>query len=193
MASEMMKKFRSSKKAQIAFCAGGLLFSFLYLYWQAGSNLGSLIPSQSRLDTIRGDLKKATVVADELMAKMNEVNTAEKLFNENMAGFWNPAVNGSPDVELRKKIEVASQSAGLKLNSIGTVRRSRINNDLTYLEIDMAGTETLEVLTLFFEEIYKIRPKLYWKRMDLRQEHLQNSERLIFSGTLRLIALESGK
>ncbi len=189
----MLKKFRSSKKAQVWFCVGGLMFSVMYLYWQAGSNLGSWIPSESRLDKARSDLKKATVAADELAAKMSAVNATEKLFNEKMAGFWNQAVNGSPDVELRKKIEVASQSAGLKLGSIGTVRRSRINNDLTYLEIDMAGVETLEILTAFFEEVYKIRPMLYWKRVDLRQEHLQNSERLIFSGTLRLIALESGK
>ena len=54
----------------------------------------------------------------------------------------------------------------------------------------MSATETLELLTLFLREIYKETPELHWKRADFRHEHLQNSERLVFSGTIRLIGIE---
>ncbi len=186
----MIKKFRTSKKAQILFIAGGLVFCALFLLWQMGGSIGSIIPSKSRLEQLSDKQKKAAADMAVLEKKLKDVETAEKLYKANLAGFWKEDVNGNADVELRKKIEEAAQTAGLKLNSIGTVRRSRINNDLQFLEIDMGGVETLELLTNFFEEIYKVTPKLYWKRVDLRQESLQNSDRLFFTGTLRLIAVE---
>ncbi len=186
----MIKKFRSSKKAQVLFIAGGLVFCGLFLLWQMGGSIGSIIPSKSRLEQLSDKQKKAAADMAALEKKLKDVETAEKLYKANLAGFWKEEVNGNADVELRKKIEEAAQTAGLKLNSIGTVRRSRINNDLQFLEIDMGGVETLELLTNFYEEIYKVTPKLYWKRVDLRQESLQNSDRLFFTGTLRLIAVE---
>jgi hypothetical protein len=190
VANNWIKKFRTSKKAQMIFIIAGLFFSIWFLLWQIGGSIGSLIPSGSRLEKLSAEQQKAAAEVAELEKRMKEVDTAARIYHESLGGFWNDAVNGNADVELRKKIEEAAQKAGLKLNSIGTVRRSRINNDLQFLEIDMGGVETLEILTNFYEEIYKARPQLYWKRVDLRQEHLQNSERLVFNGTLRLIAIE---
>ncbi len=190
MANSWIKNFRKSKKGQMTFIIAGLVFSVLFLLWHLGGNIGSVIPSGARLEKLRTDRQKAAAEVAELEKKMAEVDAAEKTYRENLGNFWNDAVSGYADVELRKKIEEASQKAGLKLNSIGTVRRTRINNDLQFLEIDMSGVETLEILTNFYEEIYKLRPKFYWKRVDLRQENLQDSERLVFNGTLRLVAIE---
>jgi len=190
VADSWIKKFRHSKKRQRIFIIAGLSFAVLFLLWQLGGNVGSVIPSAARLEKLRTDRQKVAADVAELEKRMAEVEAAAKTYRENLGDFWNDAVNGYADVELRKKIEEAAQKAGIKLNSIGTVRRTRINNDLQFLEIDMSGVDTLEILTNFYEEIYNVSPKLYWKRVDLRQENLQNSDRLIFNGTLRLIAVE---
>ncbi len=172
------------------FIIGGLVFSIIFLLWQLGGNISSLIPSGSRLENLRTERRKATAELNELEKKMRNAEAEAKTYNANLGTFWNDTVNGYADVELRKKIEEAAQKAGLQLNSIGTVRRTRINNDLQFLEIDMSGVNTLEILTNFYEQIYLATPKLYWKRVDLRQENLQNSDQLFFNGTLRLIAIE---
>ena len=93
--------------------------------------------------------------------------------------------------ELRKKIEGAARKAGLDLTSIGAIRRSRINNDLSFLELDVNATSTLELLTAFWVELADVTPQLSWKRVDLRPELSQNSDRIFFNGTLRLIGRES--
>lgn len=190
MANNWLKNFRKSKKGQMIFIIGGLVFSIIFLLWQLGGNISSLIPSGSRLENLRTERRKATAELNELEKKMRDAEAEAKTYNANLGTFWNDTVNGYADVELRKKIEEAAQKAGLQLNSIGTVRRTRINNDLQFLEIDMSGVNTLEILTNFYEQIYLATPKLYWKRVDLRQENLQNSDQLFFNGTLRLIAIE---
>ena len=190
MANNWLKNFRKSKKGQMIFIIGGLFFSIIFLLWQLGGNINSLIPSGSRLENLRTERRKATAELNELEKKMRNAEAEAKTYNANLGTFWNDTVNGYADVELRKKIEEAAQKAGLQLNSIGTVRRTRINNDLQFLEIDMSGVNTLEILTNFYEQIYLATPKLYWKRVDLRQENLQNSDQLFFNGTLRLIAIE---
>ncbi len=190
MTNNWLKKFRESKKAKIIFCVLGLLFSLFYLLWIFGGNIGSWIPSTQRLENVRAELKKANAAALEIDKKQKAINDAEKLYKTNLPNFWNEKKHGIASVELRKRIEQSAQRAGLKLGSVGAVRQNRINNDLHFLEIDMATVETLELLVLFFNEIYKENPKMYWKRADFRHEHLQNSERLAFSGTIRLIGLE---
>lgn len=190
MTNNWLKKFRESKRAKIIFCIVGLLFSIFYLLWMFGGNIGSWIPSNKRLEDVRNELKKANITATEIGKNQKLMSDAEKTYKANLSSFWDEQKHGIASVELRKRIEQSAQRAGLKLASIGAVRQSRINTDLHFLEIDMATVETLELLTSFFSEIYKETPKMYWKRADFRHEHLQNSERLVFSGTIRLIGLE---
>ena len=190
MFENLLKKFRESQKAKIGFCIGGLLFSIIYLLWMFGGNIESWIPSSKRLEDARQNLKKVSESAKEQEAREKIFAAAEKLYKANLEKFWDEKKHGIASVELRKKIEQSAQRAGIKLGSVGAVRQSRINNDLHFLEIDMSATETLELLTLFLREIYKETPELHWKRADFRHEHLQNSERLVFSGTIRLIGIE---
>lgn len=190
MADHLLTKFRKSKKAKIIFCIVGLLFSLFYMLWMFGGNINSWIPNDNRLVKVRDELKKATAATAELEKKQKLFANVERLYNKNLENFWNEQKHGIASVELRKKIEQSAQRAGLKLGRIGAVRQNRINSDLHFLEIDMAATETLDLLISFFDEIYKENPKMYWKRADFRHEHLQKSKRLVFNGTIRLIGIE---
>ena len=75
--------------------------------------------------------------------------------------------------------------------NIGAARRSRLNNDLYFLEVEVNTAAPLELLTVFWRELGKVKPPLGWKRVDLRPEQSQNSERIFFSGTLRLLGRET--
>ncbi len=185
------KKFLSTTAGKIAFSAGGLVFSALFLLLTTDIRLAGLFPSETTLDNARRECKQAEAdlaLAEQRLANFTDV---EARFRKLRESSWVESRDGAPDVELRKRIEGAARKAGLDLTSIGAVRRSRINNDLSFLELEVNAASTLELLSAFWLELSGVTPRLSWKRVDLRPELAQNSDRIFFSGTLRLIGRET--
>lgn len=68
------------------------------------------------------------------------------------------------DTELRNRIQQAARDVELKLNSLGSVRTSRINNELYYAEIDLSTVGTLEAITAFLAKLREKSPLVSWRR-----------------------------
>lgn len=187
MSKNIIAKFRKSKKAQVIFCIVALIFSLTIFLWQSNVNIFSLIPSKKRLTIANEKLSEAQNEAKKVDTQMAELKKVEKEYKEIFSAAWESSNHGDPNVEMRKKIEDAAKKAGLNLSTVGSIKNLRINNDLSFLEIDFSAVETLEVLVEFFEQIEQLKPEFYWKRADFRHENLQNSERIRFTGTLRVI------
>ena len=62
---------------------------------------------------------------------------------------WQPARDGDPELLLRQKIEAAAKKSELKLNNLGTVRLTRINQDFGFAELDISATTRLSQLAPF--------------------------------------------
>ena len=188
MSAMLLERFRKSRRAQVIFCIGGLAFAALFLLWQLGGSLDSLIPSEERLAGAEKELKKVSAAAAEMDARVAEAEALEKAYRERLSDIWVESRDGNPDIEMRRKIEAAATTSGLKLNSIGSVRRSRVNGELSLIEIDMSSVATLDLLTAFIAETGNVRPLLYWKKADFRPEQMNStSERVVFSGTVRCL------
>ena len=98
------------------------------------------------------------------------------------------------DTELRNRIQQAARDVELKLNSLGSVRTSRINNELYYAEIDLSP-----VGTAFLAKLREKSPLVSWRRFDLRPEPVrgQNAssagtvvQNLNFNGAIRVIGFD---
>lgn len=189
--SALIKKFRESRRAQAIFCVAGLAVSAVILLSTSGRSLGSFFPSRSKIEAAKKELDKAAAELAIQEARQHEVQALEKSYKEMLGSVWENERDGDPELELRKKIEEAAKKYDFKLNSIGALRRNRINNELSFYEVDVAATETIELISLFLKEVQEISPRMYWKRADLNPENLFNSDRVRLSGTIRLIGHEA--
>ncbi len=170
-------------------------FTLLLVFLLAGE-VDSWIPSDTKLDDAASSIARAEKSYRALKAQFDTSLENEKTWKERSTHWFRPERDGDPELELRKKIEPAATKAVLPLNSIGTVRRSAINTQLYFAEIDVAGSGTLEQITAFLAEIQQMEPRLYWRRIELRPEFRRGpgpaaatAEPLLqINGTLRAIA-----
>ena len=174
----------------VFFCVFALLFSATVLFFTLDVDFAGLIPSQDKLDNLRREEKKAIAAWKQIEVKQRQQEDIEMRYQALLESAWRESANGSPDVEIPKLLNSIAKKHELELNGVSAVRRNRINNDLTGLEIDVNTAAPLAALTAFWEEIWAQKPPFAWKRMDLRPETVQNSDRVFFSGTLRMLLRE---
>ncbi len=174
------------------FCGFALLFSATVLLFTFDVNFAGLIPSQERLDSLRREEKKAIAAWKAVEVRQQEQAAIEERYRKLLESAWVESRDGSPDVEIPKQINSVAKKYELELSGVSAVRRTRINNELSALETDVNTAAPLAALTGFWQEIRRQSPERVWKRMDLRPETVQNSDRVFFSGTLRILLREPG-
>lgn len=185
------KGILNSTRSKIVFCVGGLLFSAVVLLSSFGVSLPGLFPSDTTLENARREQKKAIAAFEEAEARQKEFNAVSEKFKALTGACWVESRDGLPDIELRRKIETAARTAGFEQINIGAARRSRLNNDLYFLEVDVNTAAALEPLAVFWRELGRATPPIGWKRVELRPEQSQSSDRIQFSGTLRVLGCET--
>ncbi len=173
----------------LAFCAFALTFSCVVLMLTFDVNLDSVIPDENRMSQLRREEKKALTAWKQLEAKHQILLEQEKKYKELLNSGWTEEKNGSPEVEIPKILHSLARKNDLELSGVSAVRRTRINNDLTFLEIDANTVAPLSSLTGFWQDIQQQKPAMVWRKIDLRPETVQNSDRVIFNGTMRLLFL----
>lgn len=174
----------------VLFCGFALVFSATVLLLSFDVNFAGLIPSQERLDDLRREEKKALAAWKAVEARQQEQLQTEELYKKLLESAWVEAKDGSPDVEIPKQINSLAKKYELELSGVSAVRRTRINNELSALEMDVNTAAPLAALTGFWRDVRVQKPERTWKRMDFRPETVQNSDRVFFSGTLRILLRE---
>ena len=175
---------------QIGFIIGGLLFSVLFLAFTLDIDRDGLIPDETRLAELRSEEKKQSAELKELLNRDAAFRETENAYRKLFDDAWSESVHGSPDVEIPKLISAAARRAGLELNGTGAVKRTRLNNELLFLEIDVNAASELTMLAAFWNELRSTPVPAGWKRIDLRPELSQSTSRIMFNGTLRFLGRE---
>jgi len=164
-----LKKFLATPKGKLTgaltllgACWGGIL-----LYYCASFLLD--VPSNQRLASMRMDLKRQQNLYESTAVKAAEADKVRKRYEEMTASAWS-AEDGNVETELRLKISEAARAGELKLNQLGSVRIERINNELYFAEIDISATGSLTDVMRFISTVSALKPKIYWKRMDMRPD-----------------------
>lgn len=185
------KNFLSTTRSKIIFCIAGLLFSLIMLLVSTDVNLFDLFRRDKMLDNALREQKKAASALEELEAQQKMFTNVSAKFKEITANCWVESRDGLPDIELRRKIEAAARIADLEQINIGSAKRSRLNNDFYFLDIDLNTAGSLDILITFWRELGKAIPTIGWKRVNLRPENSQAADRIFFNGTLRLLGSET--
>lgn len=105
--------------------------------------------------------------------------------------FWLPSRNGDPKIDMRKKIEQAARTCGMKLKSLGTMRTSKVSENILSYEMSVSADAEIEVITSFMAKLAKNSPRFYWKTFSLRPDNIRKPKLVVFSGTLKIVAISS--
>ena len=199
-----LKRFASTRKGQLILCCGLLaaVWLVILLNWAAGS-LGE-IPNAARIAKVRTELAKVRRDHEKAAAEAKAAAAIRRKYRELAAASWIPGHDGVVETGLRRRIGDVAQKHDFKLSNIGSVRTSRINPEFSYADIDISGGGDYKDVVRLLAGLYGIRPRLAWRRLDLRPDYRFRRSggpgganlaaqlntvpetRLNFSGTLRV-------
>jgi len=84
------------------------------------------------------------------------------------AAYWDTARYGEPGLELPRLIKEAAKRADAEYQTVGTVRVSRIDDEYSSNDLDFMFLDEYGKIFRFIEEVDKIAPRLFWRRLELR-------------------------
>ena len=197
------REFIKTGRGRLILSLGALVFVWIILLWQFAGSFAGLLPGSVQIDRTEREVKDLRRQNAALLARVKEADTLKARYRKQLEGYWREERDGVVDTELRNKIQQAAREAQLTLNSLGSVRTSRINAELYYAEIDLATTGSLEAIAAFLARIQKCKPALSWRQLDMRPEPTRgrpNSsagvvtvQNLSFNGAIRVIGVGGEK
>lgn len=188
-----LKEHLKTPKGRLVAALILLGISWIFLLFYFVGSLDSLFPSKTAIAAKKADLQKLKKENASLKQKMKEHTALEKQIKALEDSSWTGR-HGVIETDLRSRVQEAAQKAGLNLTSLGSVKIAKINNTLSYAEIDVQGSAPIETVAAFLTQIQKVKPALAWKRFDLRPDNrfrrgFQQTpqQNVYFNGTLRLL------
>ena len=193
-----LKEKLSTPKGRLAAALSALLISWIFLFFYFVGPVGSIFPTEEMIRQSREELKKLQKENVSLKQREKEFLSLEKSYQALKERSWK-GENGSLETDFRAAVQAAAKESSLDLNSLGTVKTTKINNELYFAEIDFQGTAPIDVIAEFLSKVRGIKPSVSWKRFDLRRgmgfQRTANtanlsaisSDPLTMNGTLRVI------
>ncbi len=204
-----LKKLTSTKKGQLILCCSCLGLVWLVILLNFLSGKLNDIPNQAKISKVRQELSRLEREREKISKEYDQYNAVRKEYRILAGNSWINSHDGSIETNLRSKVRKAAQKVDFKLNNIGSVRTGRINHDFFYADVDISGNGDLSDVMKFLAQVAAIRPRLSWRRLDLRpdlrfrrnnnaagsanlaaQQNSVPETRLNFSGTLRVFGYE---
>ena len=201
MSRTAFKEFVKTPKGKLVLALGAMLLSWIFLLLNFSSSLMIALPSEAKKTALKQEIRKIRSELAELNEKKVQSDRLKAKWNSLANRSWQPARDGDPELLLRQKIEAAAKKSELKLNNLGTVRLTRINQDFGFAELDISATTRLSQLAPFIYEIQQQKPAIAWKRLSvfsmMRRRNNNNNNRtvtgdtnednLIFNASLRVL------
>ena len=157
-------------KLTLAVIAMVLCWTVLIVSLSKTSAGGTLFPSEADIDIVRNEIKKETNTLNAEMANLQAFEELQDSYEDSLASYWNADRDGQPETELRNLISTAAQNAEANIQTLGSVRTSSINNELSYADLDFTVVDEYSKVIRFFAEVEKCTPRLSWRRVEIRLE-----------------------
>ena len=192
-----LKAKLQTPKGRLAAALSALLISWIFLFFYFVGPIGSVFPSEQMIEQAQDDLKKLQKENASLKEREKEMKALEKSYETLKDQSWKES-DGLIETDFRNRIQSAAKAAALNLNSLGSVKLSKINNELYYAELDLQGSASIEVIAGFLSKVREIKPAVSWKRFDLRRtmgfmrmggNNPSGADQISLNGTLRVICL----
>lgn len=153
-------------------CSVILVGCWSFMLIQFAGGFSSLFPSEEKIKNLKQDVRKLRSQVEENRKKAAKYDRQRKEYRENLVAYWNEERDGLVDTVLRNTIQNAAKELELTLTALGSVRITRINQELFFAEVDnLSATAPYDVLIKFFAKLEESKPSLHWKRLDLRPDH----------------------
>lgn len=157
-------------KLTLAIVAMVLCWTVLIVYLSKTSAGGTWFPSEADIEGVRTDIKKDTNALHAAEVELDQFEDLQASYEDSLAGYWNADRDGQPETELRNLISTAAQNAEANIQTLGSVRTSSINNELSYADLDFTVVDEYSKVIRFFAEVEKCTPRLSWRRVEIRLE-----------------------
>lgn len=166
------KQFFATPAGKLTLAIFAMVFCWtaLIVYLSNTSAGGTLFPTEADMNRIRQDIKKDTSTLAAEQANLDEFDALQMKYEDSLATFWNADRDGEPETELRNLVNDAAQRAEANLQTLGSVRISNINNELSYADLDFTVVDEYSKVIRFFAEVEKSTPRLSWRRVEIRVE-----------------------
>lgn len=157
-------------KLTLAIVAMVLCWTVLIVYLSNTSAGGTWFPSEADMNRVRQEIKKDTSTLNTETANLDEFEDLQDSYEDSLTTYWNADRDGQPETELRNLINDAATNAQANIQTLGSVRTSTINNELSYADLDFTVVDEYSKIIRFFAEVEKCTPRLAWRRVEIRVE-----------------------
>ncbi len=157
-------------KLTLAIIAMVLCWTVLIVYISSNAAGGTLFPTEAHMNRVRQEIKKNTTTLNNEEKELQAFDDLEDRYEASLTTFWNADRDGQPETELRNLINDAAERAKANLQTLGSVRTSNINGELSYADLDFTVVDEYDKVIRFFAEVEKCTPRLAWRRVELRVE-----------------------
>ena len=157
-------------KLTLAVVAMVLCWTILIVYLSNTSAGGTWFPSEADMNRVRQEIKNDTKTLNTETEKEDAFLDLQDDYEDSLTSYWNADRDGEPETELRNLINTAAQNAGANIQTLGSVRTSTINNELSYADLDFTVVDEYSKVIRFFAEVEKCTPRLSWRRVEIRVE-----------------------
>ena len=157
-------------KLTLAIIAMVLCWTVLIVYISSNAAGGTLFPTEAHMNRVRQEIKKNTTTLNNEEKELQAFDDLEDKYEASLTTFWNADRDGQPETELHNLISDAAERAKANLQTLGSVRTSNINGELSYADLDFTVVDEYDKVIRFFAEVEKCTPRLAWRRVELRVE-----------------------
>ena len=157
-------------KLTLAVIAMVLCWTILIVYLSTSSPGGTWFPTEADMDRVREDIKKYNKEYETEQTELLKYEELQDKYEDSLTTFWNADRDGQPEIELRNLVSDAAQHAEANIQTLGSVRISNINNELSYADLEFTVVDEYSKVIKFFAEIEKCTPRLSWRRVEIRVE-----------------------
>jgi len=166
------KQFFSTQagKLTLAIIAMVVCWTVLIVYLSNTSTGGTWFPTEVDMNRVREDIRKDTKTLATEQANKDAYDNLEDQYEDSLATYWNADRDGQPETELRNLVNDAAQRAEANLQTLGSVRTSSINTELSYADLDFTLVDEYLKVIRFIAEVEKCTPHLSWRRVEIRVE-----------------------
>ena len=180
-----VKKFLSTPKGQLIGAVSVLGCVWLILLVYFGGEFLSSLPGADTLNDSKRELKRQQKLLEKARSDEKSYLELREKYNSKIRSAWRESENGMVETQLRRIVSDTATKLELKPNSLGTVRTNRINEDFYFAEIDITMNATYEEVVKFISALAGCKPKLSWRRLDIRPDFRRRNMR---SGNTNLAA-----
>lgn len=164
------REFLKTSKGKLVLACGILiLISWICLLIQFSGDLSTFFPDEARKNDLLKDIKKLKADYQAQQKKAAEYESLRKQYRDKVRNAWQLDKDGDPELVLRQKIETAAKESELLLSNLGSVRISRVNNELAWAELDISTSGDFAVIVKFLEKIRSLKPEVGWRRLTINQ------------------------